>query len=305
MPRILHLTTDLVARVPPHSGESGKLAGRSDLSTDEDVAELAATLLKDRPENGEVWIFAYGSLIWAPDFDYAEERLGLVRGWHRSFCLGWVRLYRGTPERPGVMLALDRGGACKGVLFRLAPETMEANLHKILRREMPIKPTGKPSARWMSAQTAQGPVKAIGFPTYHRRGGPRSCHRCWRARVDGRIPAQHHHPFGRTGHPRWLPVAPASPCRRTHPRRIPRRSRLNGPCSCTACWPRPSRFRRSVWPMRAGLTTPTSPPLARLMAWHASGSMRLPWHLRPLHRELLVSHLTGAGRAILGALCGV
>ncbi len=164
MPRILHLTTDLVARVPPHSGESGKLAGRSDLSTDEDVADLAATLLKDRPENGEVWIFAYGSLIWAPDFDYAEERLGLVRGWHRSFCLGWVRLYRGTPERPGVMLALDRGGACKGVLFRLAPETMEANLHKILRREMPIKPTGKPSARWMSAQTAQGPVKAIGFP---------------------------------------------------------------------------------------------------------------------------------------------
>jgi cation transport protein ChaC len=62
------------------------------------------------------------------------------------------------------MLALDRGGACNGVLFRLPPDAMEANLHKILRREMPIKPTGKPAARWMKAETAAGPLKAIGFP---------------------------------------------------------------------------------------------------------------------------------------------
>ena len=160
----MRLTPDLVARVPPHAGTSGKLVGRTDLSTDEDIATVAADLLTGRPASGEVWIFAYGSLIWAPEFDHVEERLGLLRGWHRSFCLGWVRLYRGTPERPGIMLALDRGGACKGVLFRLPPDAMEANLHKILRREMPIKPTGKPSARWMTAETAQGQVRAIGFP---------------------------------------------------------------------------------------------------------------------------------------------
>ena len=164
MPRQMRLTPELVARVPPHTGTSGKLAGRSDLSTEDDIAALAAALLADRPASGEVWIFAYGSLIWAPEFDYVEERIGTIRGWHRSFCLGWVRLYRGTPERPGIMLALDRGGACKGVLFRLPPEAMEANLHKILRREMPLKPTSKPSARWMSAETAQGPIRAIGFP---------------------------------------------------------------------------------------------------------------------------------------------
>ena len=87
-----------------------------------------------------------------------------MRGWHRSFCLGWVRLYRGTPERPGIMLALDRGGSCKGVLFRLPPDRMAANLHKILRREMPLKPVSKPSVRWMTADTATGPVRAIGFP---------------------------------------------------------------------------------------------------------------------------------------------
>ena len=137
MPRQMHLTRDLVARVPPHTGDSGKLAGRSDLSTDDDIAALAATLLADRPDTGEVWIFAYGSLIWAPEFDFVEERLGTVRGWHRSFCLGWVRLYRGTPERPGIMLALDRGGSCKGVLFRLPPDAMAVNLHRILRREVP------------------------------------------------------------------------------------------------------------------------------------------------------------------------
>ena len=164
MPRPMHLTRDLVARVPPHSGESGKLSGRTDLSTDDDIAAVAATLLADRPASGEVWIFAYGSLIWAPEFDFVEERLGTVRGWHRSFCLGWVRIYRGTPERPGIMLALDRGGSCKGVLFRLPPDAIEANLLKILRREMPFKPTTAPAVRWMGADTADGRVRAIGFP---------------------------------------------------------------------------------------------------------------------------------------------
>ncbi len=162
--RQMRLTPELVARVPPHSGQSGTLAGRSDLSSDADIAAVANRLLEQRPPSGEVWIFAYGSLIWAPEFDYVAERLGTVRGWHRSFCLGWVRIYRGTPERPGIMLALDRGGACKGVLFRLPPETMETNLHKILRREMPVKRTHDPSVRWMTAQTAEGPLQAIGFP---------------------------------------------------------------------------------------------------------------------------------------------
>ena len=54
MPRTLHLIPDRVARVPPYNGTSGKLAGRPDLSTDEDIANLAETLLKDRPTNGEV-----------------------------------------------------------------------------------------------------------------------------------------------------------------------------------------------------------------------------------------------------------
>lgn len=163
--RNLHLTPEIVALVPPHDGLSGRLADRRDLSTSADIAALGQALLADRPADGEVWIFAYGSLIWAPEFDFVEERPGTVHGWHRAFCLGWVRLYRGTPERPGIMLGLDRGGACKGVLFRLPPAAIEENLHRILHREFPIKTTiAAASVRWMSAATPRGRLRAIGFP---------------------------------------------------------------------------------------------------------------------------------------------
>lgn len=163
-PRQMHLTPELVAKVPPHTGETGRLAGRSDRPSDAEYADCVAEVLEGRPESGEVWIFAYGSLIWNPEFEFVEERLGTVSGWHRSFCLGWVRLYRGTPERPGIMLALDRGGSCRGVVFRLPPEEMEANLEKILRREMPIKPVQSIPARWVSVQSDTGPLRAIAFP---------------------------------------------------------------------------------------------------------------------------------------------
>ncbi len=162
----MRLTADLVARVPPHTGETGRLADRTDRPTDADYEAAAASLLAGRPASGEVWIFAYGSLIWSPEFDFDQERLGTVLGWHRSFCLGWVRLYRGTPERPGIMLAMDRGGSCRGVVFRLPSEAMHENLLKILRREMPIKreTTTPPPARWVAVRTDDGPLRALAFP---------------------------------------------------------------------------------------------------------------------------------------------
>ena len=167
MPRPMQLTPALVARVPPHCGQSGLLADRDDRPTEAEYAQAAAGLLQDRPHSGEVWVFAYGSLIWNPDVPVAEERMATVHGWHRAFCLGWVTLYRGTPERPGVMLALDRGGACRGVVFRLPPGSETAHVLTLLRREMPIRHPDPP-ARWLTAQTAQGPVRAIAFPISRR-----------------------------------------------------------------------------------------------------------------------------------------
>lgn len=157
------LTPDHVSLVPPHTGETGLLSTRSDRPTDEDYAAAVQSVLSERPPTGEVWVFAYGSLIWNPEFDFVEERLGTLHGWHRSFCLGWVRIYRGTPERPGLMLALDRGGACRGVVFRLPPDEVEKNLTILLRREMPLKRPNLPT-RWVTVRTDQSLVRAIAFP---------------------------------------------------------------------------------------------------------------------------------------------
>ena len=166
--RQMRLTPELVARVAPHTGETGRMAGRDDLNTDENIAAIADLLLADGPASGDVWIFAYGSLIWNPEFEHVEERLGTVTGWHRSFCIGWVRVYRGTPERPGLMLGLDRGGSCRGVVFRLRPDSMLENLHKLLWREIPFLRTENLPVRWLTVKTDQGPIRAIGFPIHRK-----------------------------------------------------------------------------------------------------------------------------------------
>src|SRR5947208_6137434 len=89
--------------------------------------------LRDSAE--PVWLFAYGSLMWNPEMPFAERRPGLLRGYHRSFCL-YSRDYRGTPERPGLVLGLDRGGACHGIAYRLPPGRVGETLDRIWAREM-------------------------------------------------------------------------------------------------------------------------------------------------------------------------
>jgi glutathione-specific gamma-glutamylcyclotransferase len=84
---------------------------------------------------GDVWIFGYGSLMWNPGFAYAEAQAGLLRGYHRAFCVYSSR-YRGTPERPGLVLGLDRGGACKGIVFRVPAIDVAPALHYLWEREM-------------------------------------------------------------------------------------------------------------------------------------------------------------------------
>ncbi|MER2510602.1 gamma-glutamylcyclotransferase [Amaricoccus sp.] len=89
-------------------------------------------------EGGEgTWVFGYGSLIWNPGFPFAERRRAVLAGYARSFCMTSVH-YRGTPERPGLVLALDREEAarCEGVAYRLAPETEAASLAYLREREL-------------------------------------------------------------------------------------------------------------------------------------------------------------------------
>ena len=77
--------------------------------------------LRHWPAGEDVWVFGYGSLIWRPDFDFMERRLATLRGHHRALCL-WSRVNRGTPECPGLVFGLDRGGSCRGLVYRLAGE---------------------------------------------------------------------------------------------------------------------------------------------------------------------------------------
>jgi cation transport protein ChaC len=85
---------------------------------------------------GSLWVFAYGSLIWRPGFDHSGAHPALLRGFHRSFCL-WSHRYRGTPEAPGLVLGLDRGGACRGVAFRVPGEGAAEVLRYLDDRELP------------------------------------------------------------------------------------------------------------------------------------------------------------------------
>jgi glutathione-specific gamma-glutamylcyclotransferase len=82
----------------------------------------------------DFWVFGYGSLMWNPGFAFIERRQAIVHGFHRSLCM-YSYMYRGTPERPGLVLGLDHGGACHGVAFRVAPEDWEKTLAYLRARE--------------------------------------------------------------------------------------------------------------------------------------------------------------------------
>ncbi len=81
------------------------------------------------------WVFGYGSLMWRPDFSYIEARAATLRGYHRALCIYSSR-YRGTPECPGLVLGLDRGGMCRGRAFRVADADVEAVKGYLHEREM-------------------------------------------------------------------------------------------------------------------------------------------------------------------------
>ena len=157
--RVLALTPELVALTQRKIEDTGPDPGVAQF-TDADYDEAVTAALAGR-NTEDVWIFAYGSLIWNPACEVVEQRIGTAHGWHRAFRLSITR-WRGTQEQPGLMMGLDRGGQCTGLLYRLPARAAEENLHKLFRREMTRKPpTNAP--RWLSVAVDGGAIPALGF----------------------------------------------------------------------------------------------------------------------------------------------
>ena len=179
------------------------------LLSEDELAASRAAILAGADLSGGVWLFGYGSLIWNPAFHFTDRLTGTVHGYHRRFCL-WTHLGRGCPERPGLVLGLERGGSCRGAAFHIAPAAVEEELAIVWRREML---SGAYVPRWVRVRTAVGDVRAITFVINHaheryarllpddrvaeviatRRGLPRAVRR---------LSDQHRRPSGRARHPR-------------------------------------------------------------------------------------------------------
>ncbi len=111
------------------------------------------------PEGQDFWVFAYGSLIWNPGFPHVEVRSGLLQGYHRHFCV-YSHRYRGTPDCPGLVLGLDQGGSCQGLVFRVPAAEAAEVMAYLDEREMV---TGVYLPGWHRVETEAGNVSAITF----------------------------------------------------------------------------------------------------------------------------------------------
>ncbi|MCB1379233.1 MAG: gamma-glutamylcyclotransferase [Alphaproteobacteria bacterium] len=155
----MELTPDLVARCYREEPDLGPNPNFTPIEEAERQS-IAKSLLASAPP-GPIWVFAYGSLIWRPEFEVTEVRRATAFGWHRSFCLELTR-WRGTPSLPGLMLALQSGGRCNGVGLRLPEDGAPEIIHQLVKREITVSEDAH-MARWVTVSTDNGPLKALTF----------------------------------------------------------------------------------------------------------------------------------------------
>lgn len=131
--------------------------------TEEELDWTLRAVMATHPPRDDLWIFGYGSLMWQPDFPFVERARARVHGFHRSFCV-YSHVYRGTRERPGLVLGLDNGGSCNGVAYRVAADQAEMAVEYLIRREMV---TRVYMPRWVTARVDGRIVRAHTYTAAH------------------------------------------------------------------------------------------------------------------------------------------
>jgi cation transport protein ChaC len=127
--------------------------------TDEQLAASLAETLKQKPPGSDWWVFAYGSLLWNPLFPFEDAQPATLSGRHRRFCL-WSLASRGTATQPGLVLGLDQGGSCQGVVYRLPVRCAKDELKLLWRREMVL---GAYRPLWVSVRCHEKSLVALAF----------------------------------------------------------------------------------------------------------------------------------------------
>ncbi len=158
--RQMVLTEELVQRCHRVVPDPGWTEDKYDSYYFEEYPGLVAKLLSQKPP-GPLWIFAYGSLMWKPAFETAETRRATAVGWQRSFSLA-IRHFRATPDQPGFMMCLDRGGRCEGLALQMVDDNVERDLQDLLIREVGG-PEQLEAARWIKLECNDGPITALTF----------------------------------------------------------------------------------------------------------------------------------------------
>ncbi len=153
------LTPELVTRCLRFEPDPGPNPDWTPIN-DTDRETLALSLLAGRTAQ-DIWIFAYGSLIWNPEFEVETAQRATAIGWHREFCIEQTR-WRGTPTLPGLMLALQPGGRCTGIALRPRPEDAQSVVRKLIHREISDRES-LDMVSWITCATAGEKQQAIVF----------------------------------------------------------------------------------------------------------------------------------------------
>ncbi|MGJ7509697.1 gamma-glutamylcyclotransferase [Variovorax sp. GT1P44] len=129
------------------------------IRSDEELEASLADMLRTHDKTQDVYVFGYGSLMWNPALEHAGVWTARLQGWHRRFCLRLL-FARGSPDDPGVMCALDRGGACIGRVYRIPAAMVAEELRLLWRREMLA---GSYTSRWVTVLAEGRRLRALTF----------------------------------------------------------------------------------------------------------------------------------------------